>query len=126
MGLLPTPDGNCDGTGGGTAGVTCWVAVIPAQPADAGQYDNHNGGSGFMIGGLDFDSFATLPSGGDNRMATWAWTGLSNLNSSGCATCSGVNFGGELFTGTDPYYNPENAVGDGITRCPESRADTAG
>ncbi len=114
MGLLPTPDGNCDGTGGGTAGVTCWVAVIPAQPADAGQYDNRNGGSGFMIDGLDFNSFATLPSGGDNRMATWAWTGLRNLNSSGCATCSGVNFGGELFTGTVPYYNPENAVGDGI------------
>jgi hypothetical protein len=114
MGLLSTPDGNCDGTAGGTAGVTCWVAVIPAQPADAGQYDNHNGGSGFMIDGLDFDSFATLPSGGDNRMATWAWTGLSNLNSSGCATCGGVQFGGELFTGTNPYYNPENAVGDGI------------
>ncbi len=114
MGLLRTPDGNCDGTRGGTAGVTCWVAVIPAQPADAGQYDNHNGGSGFMIGGLDFNSFATLPSGGDNRMATWAWTGLSNLNSSGCAGCSGVRFGGELFTGTTPYYNPENAVGDGI------------
>lgn len=114
MGLLATPDGNCDGTNGGTAGVTCWVAVIPAQPADAGQYDNHNGGSGFMIGGLDFNSFATLPSGGDNRMATWAWTGLSNLNSSGCGSCSGIQFGGELFTGTNPYYNPENAVGVGI------------
>ena len=114
MGLLPTPDGNCDGTNGGTAGVTCWVAVIPAQPADAGQYDNRNGGSGFMIGGLDFNSFATLPSAGDNRMATWAWTGLSNLSSGGCATCGGINFGGELFTGTTPYYNPENAVGVGI------------
>jgi len=114
MGLLTTPDGNCDGSGGGRAGVTCWVAVIPAQPADAGQYDNHNGGSGFMIGGLDFNSFATLPSGGDSRMATWAWTGLGNLNSSGCSSCSGVQFGGELFTGTNPYYNPENAVGDGI------------
>ena len=110
MGLLPTPDGNCDGTNGGIAGVTCWVAVIPAQPADAGQYDNNNGGSGFMIGGLDFTSFATLPSGGDNRMATWAWTGLSSLSSGG----SKVKFGGELFTGTVPYYNPENAVGDGI------------
>jgi hypothetical protein len=47
-------------------------------------------------------------------MATWAWTGLSNLDSTGCATCSGLQFGGELFTGTVPYYNPENAVGDGI------------
>lgn len=114
MGLLATPDGNCDGTNSGTAGVTCWVAVIPTQPADAGQYDNHNGGSGFMIAGLDFNSFAELPSGGDNRMAMWAWTGLRNLNSSGCGSCSGVQFGGELFTGTNPYYNPENAAGAGI------------
>ena len=110
MGLLATPDGNCDGTGGGIAGVTCWVADIPAQPADAGQYDNHNGGSGFMIGGLDFLSFATLPSPGDNRMAVWDWTGLSSLDTGG----GNVKFGGELFTGTNPYYNPENAVGDGI------------
>ena len=43
MGLLPTPDGNC-------YGVTCWVAVIPAQPADPGQYDNNHDGSGFMMG----------------------------------------------------------------------------
>jgi len=107
MGLLATPDGKCDG-------VTCWVAVIPAQPADSGQYDNHFGGSGFMMGGLDFNSFATLPSSGDNRMAVWYWTGLRNLNSSGCGTCSNVKFGGELFTGTDPYYNPENSLGVGL------------
>ena len=115
MGLLQTPDGNCDGTANssgttGIPGVTCWVAVIPAQPADAGQYDNHHGGSGFMIGGLDFTSFATLPSAGDNRMAVWDWTGLGSLNSGG----GNVKFGGELFTGTTPYFNPENAVGDGI------------
>jgi hypothetical protein len=114
MGLLPTPDGNCDGSAGGAAGVTCWVAVIPAQPADAGQYDNHNGGTGFMMGALDFTSFAGVPSVGDNRMAVWDWTGLSNLNSSGCGTCRGVNFGGELFTGTNPYYNPETPFGVGF------------
>ncbi len=114
MGLLPTPDGNCNGTHGGTAGVDCWVAVIPSQPADAGQYDNHNGGSGFMVGALDFNSFAGIPSSGDNRMAVWDWTGLSDLNSSSCASCSGIKFGGDLFTGTDEYYDPENSLGVGI------------
>ena len=68
MGLLPTPDGNCDGTNGGLAGITCWVAVIPAQPADAGQFDNPYGGSGFMVGGLDFYSFVRCPPG-----ATTGW-----------------------------------------------------
>ncbi len=107
MGLLPTPDGTCNG-------VTCWVAVIPSQPADAGQYDNHYGGSGFMVGALDFNSFAGIPSSGDNRMAVWDWTGLGNLNSSGCGSCSAVKFGGQLFTGTDPYYDPENSLGVGL------------
>jgi hypothetical protein len=109
MGLLPTPDGTC----AGSAGVDCWVAVIPAQPADSGEFDNHYGGSGFMMGALDFNSFAALPSSGDNRIAVWDWTGLRNLNSSGCSGCSAVQFGGQLFTGTLPYYNPENAEGDG-------------
>ena len=59
MGLLATPDGTCTGS----SGVDCWVAVIPAQPADSGQFDNHFGGTGFMLGALDFNSFATLPSG---------------------------------------------------------------
>jgi hypothetical protein len=107
MGLLPTPDGNCNG-------VTCWVAVIPAQPADAGQYDNNHDGSGFMMGGLDFNSFAGVPSSGDNRIAVWDWTGLRALDSHGCATCSNLRFGGQLFTGTDPYYDPENSLGVGL------------
>ncbi len=54
MGLIPTPDGTCardkilhEG------GITCWVAVIPAQPV-AGQFDNSHGGTGFMLGSLDF------------------------------------------------------------------------
>ena len=49
MGLLATPDGPCTGTSTTPAGVDCWVAVIPAQPADSGQFDNHFGGSGFMM-----------------------------------------------------------------------------
>jgi hypothetical protein len=116
MGLLPTPDGPCAGVAGDPnqpPGVNCWVAVIPAQPADSGQWDNHYNGTGFMIGALDFKSFATLPSPGDDRIAVWDWTGLRNLDSGGCTICGGIQFGGELFTGTDPYYDPENSVGDG-------------
>ena len=102
MGLIPTPDGTC----AGTAGVTCWAAAIPAQPPDPSQYDNSHGGSGFMVASLDFNSFAALPSSGDNRMAVFDWTGLGNLNSPGCATCSGIAFGGQLFSGVQPYYGP--------------------
>ena len=108
MGLIPTPDGTC----AGSAGVDCWAAAIPAQPADAGQYDNHYGGSGFMMSALDFESFFGNPSAGDNRVAVWDWTGLSNLKSNGCRSCSGVNFGGQVFTG-QPYYGPENLFGVG-------------
>jgi hypothetical protein len=66
-----------------------------------------------MVGALDFNSFAALPSSGDNRIAVWDWTGLANLNSGGCGSCSAVKFGGQLFTGTDPYYDPENNLGNG-------------
>ena len=109
MGLIDTPDGTCardkvlhEG------GITCWVAVIPAQPADAGQFDNSNGGTGFMLGSLDFYGFVPLPTSGDNRIAAWAWTGLSALNSSGCSACGAIRFSGQLFSGVDRYYGPEN------------------
>ena len=117
MGLIPTPDGTCardkvlhEG------GITCWVAVIPAQPADAGQFDNSNGGTGFMLGSLDFYGFfgsTTLPTSGDNRIAAWAWTGLAALNSSGCATCDAIRFSGQLFSGVDRYYGPETVTNTG-------------
>jgi hypothetical protein len=109
MGLISTPDGTCardnvlhDG------GITCWVAVIPAQPVGS-QFDNAHGGTGFMVGSLDFYGFAAIsPTSGDNRIAAWAWTGLSALNSTGCATCSSaVRFTGQLFSGVDRYYDPE-------------------
>ena len=109
MGLIPTPDGTCardkvlhEG------GITCWVAVIPGQPV-AGQFDNSHGGTGFMLGSLDFYGFAAVsPTSGDNRIAAWAWTGLSALNSKGCATCSSaIRFTGQLFSGVDRYYDPE-------------------
>jgi hypothetical protein len=111
MGLLRTPDGTCARDKVlHQGGITCWVAVIPAQPADAGQFDNSHGGTGFMFGTLDFYGFYPLPTSGDNRVAAWAWTGLSGLNSTGCSKCGGIRFRGELFSGVDRYYEPEGLV----------------
>jgi hypothetical protein len=110
MGLLRTPDGTCARDNAlHQGGVTCWVAVIPAQPV-AGQFDNSHGGTGFMLGSLDFYGFAGLPTSGDNRIAAWAWTGLSALNSKGCSACNAsIRFTGQLFSGVDKYFNPETA-----------------
>jgi hypothetical protein len=62
-----------------------------------------------MVGSLDFYGFAAIsPTSGDNRLAAWAWTGLSALNSSGCASCNAnVRFTGQLFSGVNRYYDPE-------------------
>ncbi|HEY6275433.1 MAG TPA: hypothetical protein VIX86_03805 [Streptosporangiaceae bacterium] len=103
MGLLATPDGTCTGT----AGFDCWAAAIPAQPPDPSQYDNSNGGSGFMLAALDFPGFAGVPTNGDNRIAVFDWTGLGNLNSPFCITCGRIRFGGQLFTGVQPYVQQE-------------------
>jgi hypothetical protein len=99
MGLLPTPDGTCfsDNTYH-EPGFTCWYAVIPAQPPDPTQYDNSHGGSGFMLGTLDYYGL------GDERIAVWDWTGLSKLNSHDCSGCAGIRFGGQLFSGVLTYY----------------------
>src|SRR6516165_10696013 len=94
MGLLPTPDGACPGSGG----VTCWYHVIPAQPPDSSQYDNTFAGSAFMLGSLDF--FGQ----GNDRIAAFDWTGLAKLNSANCKGCSGIRFGGQLFSGVLSYY----------------------
>ena len=82
-----------------------------------------------MVGSLDFYGFAAIsPTSGDNRIAAWAWTGLSALNSSGCASCSSaIRFTGQLFSGVDRYYDPE--VSSTVSRPPgraEGRPDTAG
>ncbi len=65
-----------------------------------------------MVGSLDFYGFAAIsPTSGDNRIAAWAWTGLSALNSRGCASCSsGIRFTGQLFSGVDRYYDPETDI----------------
>ena len=99
MGTLPTPDGTCASDNAtGAAGVTCWFSVIPAMPPDPSQYDNSHGGSGFMLETLDF--FGQ----GDSRIAVFDWTGLSALDSPGCAFCKALKFGGQLFSGVQPYF----------------------
>ena len=102
MGTIATPDGTCAGTGG----VACWAAAIPAMPSDPSQFDNRNGGTGFMMASLDFNSSAGLRPTGDNRMAVFDWTGLRLLDSPGCIACGGIRFGGQLFSGVLPYNQP--------------------
>jgi len=93
MGLLSTPDGTCASNG------ACWFSVIPAEAPDPTQWDNSHQGSGFMLESLDFFG------AGDNRVAVFDWTGLANLNSFACFTCSGVHFGGQLFSGVNSYFS---------------------
>jgi hypothetical protein len=100
MGLLKTPDGTCSSDNTFfQPGVACWFSVIPSMPAN-GQFDNSHGGSGFMLATLD-----TYTTGG-NRLAAFDWTGLKGLNSASCSACSGIRFGGQLFSGTEHFYDP--------------------
>ena len=98
---------------GAFAGAICWYQVIPAQTPDPSQYDNANGGTGFMVASLDFLG------AGDNRVAAFDWTGLSNLNSHGCSSCDDVSFGGALLTG-QVTYRDEGAA------CPASQGGFCG
>jgi len=100
MGLVPTPDGTCQSDGTyHLPGITCWYSVIPVQPPDPTQYDNKHGGAGFMLESLDFYGQ------GDDRISVFDWTGLESLNSFGCFRCGGIQFGGQLFSGTLSYYD---------------------
>jgi hypothetical protein len=102
MGLLKTPNGTCFSDSKlFQPGIACWIQVIPAMPPN-GQFDNSHGGSGFMLATVDFYSL------GGNKLAVFDWTGLKGLNSAGCSACSGIRFGGQLFSGVQPYYNPGN------------------
>ncbi len=76
-----------------------WYQVIPAQTTDPSQYDNANGGTGFMIASLDFFG------AGDNRTAAFDWTGLLALNSPHCSSCASIKFGGALLSGTVTYQD---------------------
>jgi hypothetical protein len=94
--FLPVATGCATGP---LAGFVCWYQVIPAQTPDPSQYNNENGGTGYMVGSLDFLG------AGDNRIAAFDWTGLSNLNSPSCGSCSGIAFGGSLLTGQVTYLD---------------------
>jgi hypothetical protein len=101
MGLLKTPNGTCASDNKFfQPGIACWIGVIPATAN--GQFDNSHGGSGFMLTSVDF--YLT----GGNQLAVFDWTGLKNLNSAGCSACSGIRFGGQLFSGVQPYYDPSS------------------
>ncbi len=118
MGLLKTPNGTCFSDNKFfEPGVACWFSVIPAMPPN-GQFDNSHGGSGFMLATVNFYAL------GGNQLAVFDWTGLKSLNS-GCSACSGIRFGGQLFSGVQDYYNPGNTP-IGHPRPAEGRADTAG
>ena len=102
MGLLKTPNGTCfKDNRFSLPGITCWFSVIPATPPN-GEFDNSHGGSGFMLATIDFYSL------GGNQLAAFDWTGLKNLNSAGCSACSGIRFGGQLFSRVQRYYDPGN------------------
>jgi len=110
--FIQPPDGNC--SNGPGAGTDCWAAVIPAGSPD-GDFNNSNGGTGFMSAALDFNSFATLTGNGDDRVAVFYWTGLTNLNSFNCNACQAISFGGQILS-SEPYTN------DG-QECPASQGD---
>jgi hypothetical protein len=103
MGLLKTPNGTCFSDNKlFQPGIACWIGVIPAAAANPGQFDNSHGGSGFMLTTVDFYFL------GGNQLAVFDWTGLRNLNSSACSACSGIRFGGQLFSGGQHYYDPSS------------------
>jgi hypothetical protein len=100
------PDGSC--ASGPTAGAICWYSDIPAQSPSDANFNNSFGGSGFIVGSLEFTG------GGDNRVAAFYWKGLSALNSSNCSGCGSITFGDQVFTGE--AYTDEGApcpVADG-------------
>jgi hypothetical protein len=108
---IQPPDGSC--ASGPTAGITCWYQDIPASSPSASDFDNNFGGTGFMVGSLDFTGE------GDSRVAVFYWTGLSNLDSKNCRACSQIAFGGQVFTGVEPYM-------DEGAGCPASEGGVCG
>jgi hypothetical protein len=97
------------------AGAVCWYQVIPAQTPDPSQYDNQNGGTGFMVAAIDYFGL------GDNRITAFYWTGLSELNGHEHAfnAAGRIQFGGEIFT------TPESYMDEGLS-CPASLGGVCG
>jgi hypothetical protein len=99
----PFQPANASCFSGTYAGYVCWFQAIPAMSPDPTQFDNNNGGTGFVVSGGDFFGL------GDNREAAFAWTHLSDLDSNSCSLCSGIKFGGQIFTGLNAYIDEGQA-----------------
>jgi hypothetical protein len=97
-------NGTCTTSSTTTLNEVCWFEVIPAQTPDSASYDNANGGTGWMVGALDFIG------AGDNRVAAFDWTGLCALDSSITSSTSckdSIMFGGTLYTTPEVVYMDE-------------------
>ncbi len=106
-GAFQPADASC--FSGPFAGAVCWFQVIPAQTSDPSQYDNTNGGTGFMVAAIDYFGL------GDNRITVFDWTGLASLNGMG----GHVMFGGDILTGNVEYLD------EGLS-CPASLGGLCG
>jgi hypothetical protein len=114
---IQTPQDESCYTGAG-AGIYCWAQVIPAQTT-SGEFDNNQGGTGYMVATTDFVGWTFgFGSTGSNTVGIFSWTGLSNLNSSGCSTCGKIAFGGTVYP-WEVYSN------DGAA-CPASAGNPCG
>ena len=67
---------NAIGADVATPGVGPWYSIVPAQ-SPSGDYLSSNGGTSYALSSLDFSST------GDHRIAEWAFTNTSAVNSSG-------------------------------------------
>jgi hypothetical protein len=74
-----------------------WYTLQPATSPNAG-YDTNNGGTEYFLSALDFSG--TL----DNRVATWALTNTSSLNSTPDLTLS------KTLVDSEVYGQPPNAI----------------
>jgi len=64
-----------------------------------------------MLASLDFYGQIGLTPAGDDRLAVFDWTGLSDPDSNNCNACRQIRFGGQLFSGVEAYSNGSGALG---------------
>ena len=97
---LQTPDGGCIASGG----VDCWYSINPAASPTPGQFDNSGRGTEYALSSLDFSLK------GDDRLAAWTFTNTRSLASAD----PDVSFTISLAKGLDRYYDPLDAIGNGL------------
>jgi hypothetical protein len=78
-----------------------WYSVQPAITAPGSSYESANGGTEYFLSSLDFSGF------GDNRIATWALTNTSALNSDPTQVAiSDTVIGSETYSNTPSNGTP--------------------